>query len=77
MTASIGYQLRANVDNLTYVGTSVASLVGNELNNFIDASSTSARVVANGGAGNDQVHARRQWRRHPHRRRRQRQADRQ
>ena len=47
VTATIGYQLRANVDNLTYVGTSVASLVGNELNNFIDASSTSARVVVN------------------------------
>jgi len=55
VTASVGFQLRSNVDNLTYVGTSVASLVGNELNNFIDASSTSARVVVNAFGGNDTV----------------------
>jgi Ca2+-binding RTX toxin-like protein len=53
--ASVGFQLRANVDNLTYVGTTVVSLVGNELNNFIDATSTSARVVVNAFGGNDTV----------------------
>ena len=53
--ANIGFQLRANVDNLTYVGTTIVSLVGNELNNFIDASSTSARVVVNAFGGNDTV----------------------
>jgi len=51
--STISLALAANLENLTYKGTSAASLTGNEIGNKIDASSATAAVNANGGAGND------------------------
>ena len=53
---SVDFQLVANVEKLVYTGTGPVNLTGNGLDNLVDGASATGRVVANGGAGNDQVY---------------------
>jgi Ca2+-binding RTX toxin-like protein len=50
--STVSHTLGANVENLTYIGTSDASLIGNASANVIDGSAAGVNTLS-GGAGND------------------------